>query len=331
MNSPSSATTAVSAREASGWRGVMPLLLILGAAFAGLIAVLPYAAGYGPVRHTLFHWLWNNWQDATWQHGMLAFPMAAFLVMRQAPRLEALPTRPSMLGLLLTLFSLALYWAGYRGSFFLVGFASIQLLLAGMVLWVWGWPMFRAVSFAWFIAGFAWPYIFLEDSFAFQLRRFMVAGSSWLLNHIGLATVQDGTRLLSAPTGGRTAGQWFDLNVDVPCSGLRSLFALMMVSALYGYFRQRSFGRRLLIFALSVPLALLANMVRILVLIGATILFGSEFAIGKGESYTSNFHLITGIVVFLVAFAGLMLVEKALNRFGGRQKPLPLWKGNGEQ
>jgi hypothetical protein len=53
-------------------------------------------------------------------------------------------------------------------------------------------------------------------------------------------------------------------------------------------------------------------------------LFGQTFAIGNGESYTSNFHFLAGIGVFLVAFAGLMLVERGLNRWFGEQNPLPL-------
>ncbi len=144
------------------------LILLVGSVFFGLLLVLPYAAGYGTYRRTLGGWLWSYWQDPTWQHGALAFPVAAFLVWRQRKALGQLPAKPSLAGLGLVVLSLALYWVGYRGSFFLLGFASIQLLLAGAVLWVWGWPHLRALSFAWCIVGFAWPYLFLEDTFAFS-------------------------------------------------------------------------------------------------------------------------------------------------------------------
>ena len=194
---------------------------------------------------------------------------------------------------------------GYRGNFYYIGYAGIHLLLAAMVAGGSGdGGTCMAVSFAWFIVGFAWPYLFLEDTLAFRLRYLMVTTTSWLLNHVGIATVQDGTRLLSAAAQGRAQGQWFDLNIDGPCSGLRSLFALMMVGSLFGYFRQRSFWRRALIFGLSVPLALAANMVRILVLILTALVFGQSFAIGTGDEYTSNFHFLAGIAVFVVAFGG---------------------------
>ncbi len=119
----------------------------------------------------------------------------------------------------------------------------------------------------------------------------MVNASSWLLNHIGIATAQDGTRLFSAAAQGRPVGQWFDLNVDGPCSGLRSLFALMMAGAIFGWFRQRSLWRRTSLFLLSVPLALGANMVRIFILVVSSILFGQKFAIGEHRSlHLSSFH-----------------------------------------
>jgi exosortase len=219
---------------------------------------------------------------------------------------------------------LVLYWVGYRGSFFLLGFASIHLLLGSVVLWVWGWRRLWAISFAWLIIAFAWPYFFLEDTLSFQLRYLMVNSTSWLLNHAGISAVQDGTRLCSAAVNGRLQGQWFDLNVDAPCSGLRSLFALIMVSSLFGYFRQRSLWRRTLLFLCGIPLAILANMTRIFILVVSSILFGQNFAIGTAENHASNYHLLTGFVVFIVAFAGLSLVEGALNRWCGKERPLPL-------
>jgi exosortase len=316
-------STAASSRRLGRVLSWLPMGLVAGA-FAWLVLVVPYAAGYGNYRRTLFDWLCGDWQDATWQHGALAFPLAGFLVWRRRRTLSQLGATPSTTGFILTCFSLALYWVGYRGSFFLLGFASIQLLLAGTVLWLGGWRWLRTVLFAWCIAGFAWPCPFLEDSVAFQLRHLMVTGTAWLLNHVGIDTVQDGTRLISAATHGRALGQWFSLNVDGPCSGLRSLFALMMVGALFGYFRQRSLWRRGALFLLSIPLAMAANMGRILLLIGASILFGQKFAIGDGEEYTSNFHLLAGILVFLVAFAGLSLAATLLNRFCGPEKPLQL-------
>lgn len=299
-------------------------LIPFAAVMAYLILFMPYAAGYGAFRFTIAQWLKIQWSQPTWQHGALAPCIAAFLLWRRRAAFAALKPAPAVPAFALVVLSLLLYWVGYRGNFYFIGYAALQLLAASVVLWLWGWEHFKLAGFAWFILGFAWPYVFLEDTLAFQLRCSMVGATAWLLNQSGIQTFQDGTSLVSAATAQRAQGTWFSLGVDGPCSGMRSLFALMMVAALYGYFRQRTAWRRALIFALSIPIAVLANMARILILIAASIVFGQEFAVGHGGEYTSNFHLLTGVAVFLVGLLGLKAAETILNRRFGRENPLAL-------
>jgi exosortase len=162
--------------------------------------------------------------------------------------------------------------------------------------------------------GFAWPLAFLESSLAFEMRFLMIRFTSGVLNFLSVPVIQEGTTLLSGPAPGRAAGALFSLNVEGPCSGMRSLFALMMVGALFSYHRQKGFWRRWLLFLMTFPLAVLANMTRILVLLGASTLFGQSFAIGDADKEVSNFHFLTGIVVFLVALAGLQGMAWLMDR-----------------
>lgn len=298
--------------------------IISGAALLYLVVGLPYAAGYGEFRMTLFRWLRLAWADPTWQHGALAVPTVIFLIWRQRAPLARLEPSPSYLGLLLAVPSLFIYWVGYRGNFYYLGYASIHVLTAAMVLWLYGWGHMKRLSFAWCMLGFAWPYLFLEDTLAFQLRFLMVGITVKLLNLVGVHTLQEGTALVSAAVRDHAQGELFSLHVDGPCSGMRSLFALMAVSAMFGYFRQRTWWRRGVVFALSLPLAVLSNMARILILVFGSMLFGQTFAVGKGEEFTSTFHILAGIAVYLVALAGLMALESVINRVFGRERPLPL-------
>ena len=144
----------------------------------------------------------------------------------------------------------------------------------------------------------------------------MVSATSRLLNLIGVDTLVDGTALLSAarPETGRAVGEVFSLKVDGPCSGMRSLFALMMVSALFSYFRQPTVARRVVLFASSIPIAVVANLVRLLILLAASAAFGQDFAVGNEEKEVSTFHFLSGIAVFLVALAGLQGVAVVMNR-----------------
>jgi exosortase len=168
--------------------------------------------------------------------------------------------------------------------------------------------------------GFAWPLAFLESSLAFEMRFLMIRLTSGILNFLDVPVIQEGTTLLSGPAHGREAGALFSLNVEGPCSGMRSLFALMMVGALFSYHRQKGLWQRCFLFLMTFPLSILANMARILVLLGASTVFGQSFAIGDADKEVSTFHFLTGIVVFLVALAGLQGMAWLMDRLAKTER-----------
>jgi len=314
----------MSAKIQSETRLLAQLLLgsLLGALVL-LVWVQPLDAGYADYRRTIAQTLSIYWTDATWQHGALAPLIAGWLVWRQRDALIRLPAKGSWWGLMALLMSGLFYYAAFKANNFYFGIAAIQTFIAGSVLWVLGWQHATRLFFPWLILWFSWPLLFLEDTIAFRLRLIMVSATSGLLNTLGIDTLVDGTSLLSAPNAaaGRAVGEWFSLKVDGPCSGMRSLFALMMVSALFSYFRQPTPLRRLLLFSTSIPLAVIANLVRLLILLAASAAFGPEFAIGSEEKEVSTFHFLSGIAVFLVALIGLQSAAVVMNRLWRRFTP----------
>ena len=300
-------------------------LAVLTVGVAMLVMVQPYDAGYADLRRTMARTLMIYWQDPTWQHGALAPLIAGWLVWRKRVALSSLPVAGSLWGVPLLLLSGLLYYAGFKANSFYFGVAAVQTFIAGSVLWLLGWQHARAFFFPWLMLLFTWPLLFLEDTIAFRLRLILVESTSWLLNGLGFATLVDGTALLSAPAPevGRAAGAIFSLRVDGPCSGMRSLFALMMVSALFSYFRQPNLTRRLLLFAASIPLAVLANLARLLILLAASAAFGQDFAVGNQDKEVSTFHFLSGIAVFMVALGGLQGLSSLMNRCCRRRRALP--------
>jgi exosortase/archaeosortase family protein len=236
------------------------------------------------------------WKDPTWQHGALALPIAGYLIWRRRAEIAAISAKPTHLGLPVIVIALFFYYAGYRANNFYLGFIGLMTLIAGSSLWLIGTRRTWEGVFPWLMLGFAWP-----------------------LNFLDVPVIQEGTTLLSGPAHGREAGALFSLNVEGPCSGMRSLFALMMVGALFSYHRQKGFWQRWFLFLMTFPLAILANMSRILVLLSASTLFGQSFAIGDADKEVSTFHFLTGIVVFLVALAGLQGIAWVMDRFGKAQ------------
>ena len=194
-----------------------------------------------------------------------------------------------------------------------------MMLIAGASLWLEGVQRGRTRLFAWLMLGFLWPLPFLEESIGYQMRLLMVKTTGFVLNSVGVDSLVSGTALQSMPDleSGRQAGALFSVGIAAPCSGMRSLFALLVVGALFSYFRQRTLGRRLSLFSTILPIAILANMTRILVLIFAAMIFGQNWAIGDVEKEVSAFHELTGIVVFLVALLLLQSASWLLNRICG--------------
>lgn len=293
--------------------------VIFGAVCLGVLWLLfgvnPYAFGYGSHMVSILHFantMWSGGED--WQHCYLVPFAVGAMVYFERRRLPAVALERSWVGLGLLMFGLFVYWVGYRADNIYVGYASFQLITGGMILWLMGWTWARALFIPWAFLVFLYPLAFLDNVLAFPLRMVMSEASVQVLNIIGIATIKSGTAILSAPDtlAGLRAGAKFSVDVADPCSGIRSLFALMMVSALYGFFTQKEMWKKAVLFLCSIPLAILGNLARILMLTLGTIAMGPEIAIGTLED-PSFFHMLAGYLVFAVALAGMLGIGWVLN------------------
>ena len=184
---------------------------------------------------------------------------------------------------------------------------SDALLLLGGREWM------RALFFPWLFLFFTWPMQPLEDSVASPLRPRTAAMTAKMLSLLGVPAINEGSALQSAPDTARgiETGAAFSLDVDAKCSGINSLFVLMMISALLGYLALKAPRSRLILFICAVPLAVAGNVARLLMLAFGSMWFGSDFAIGKriGEHQEmSFFHTMAGFAVFGVALAGMFAI-----------------------
>lgn len=282
-------------------------------AIIALYGIVPYTYSHLTHMTSVFGALWTMWNAfSDFQYGMLVPVLAAFVVYARRQELAALPIRGWTPGVILVALTLVLFWAGYRVDNQYIGFFSLQLLVASLVLWMLGWRWLKALAFPLAFLVFTWPMPFLDNIITFPLRMVMAKSSVFVLNTLGFPTVQNGSGIISAETIGHPAGSLFSVDVADPCSGIRSLFALMMVSALYANFTLKSPRKRLLLFACSIPIALAGNIFRILLLTIGIITLGSPVAIGTLE-HPSWFHEGAGFAVFIVALCGMLLLGKLLN------------------
>ncbi len=290
----------------------------------GLYGFIPYNFGFESKARSVFEMLQRFWTDpstADWHHGMIVPLISVGLILHRAKELEKVVIQPSGWGVAGVVAALVLFWVGYKIDITIVGFLSLQLMIGGLILWLFGWEMMKAVAFPYAFLMFAYPFYFLDTIVAFPLRGLMCQMSQFFLNLVGVDTLRVGTALVSAPdyAKGLAQGQRFALDVATPCSGIRSLFALMMVSALYAHLTLQKGWQKWVLFLLSPALAVLGNFARMVMLTLGTILLGSAVAIGT-EEHPTTFHMAAGFFVFVVALGGMVGVSRILQGIGEGKK-----------
>jgi exosortase len=97
------------------------------------------------------------------------------------------------------------------------------------------------------------------------------------------------------------------LEVAEACSGIRSLVSLTMLGIVLGYFTERRLPERVVLALAAVPIAILANAARV----AGTGLASEWISPAAADGF---FHTFSGWLMFVVAFASLILVQRAMSR-----------------
>jgi exosortase len=296
-------------------------------AITALLLVVQYSYGIGTTTYSLAQYIWRTWNESEdMGHGMIVVPAALFLIYHDRARLMGLSPRTGWMGLVVMILGLLLFWCGHLADVTFLGLFSLIVVLVGTVWWLLGWEFLKALAFPLAFLLFAIPFPGLDSMVALPLRYLMSKLSVIFLNLFGVPVVLVGTGILSAPDPVQhlSTGQKFAVDVANPCSGIRSLFALMMVGALFAHLTLKGVWRKWALFLCTPPLAILGNLARILMLTIGTVAFGSEFALGKNPlDHPSWFHMMAGYLVFIVALLGMMGIASMLGGFGARQSSEP--------
>ena len=298
------------------------MLGLSGVMLAILLGVFPYQHWDFHVRSSIIGGILKKAdQDSEWWFCLFAPPIVVWLVWRMKKSLIGLPVNGSWLGVPALALGMLFYWFGYKADTAYPGYIAGQFITLGLILLLGGVEWLKRLLFPWAFLVFTWPMIPLESVLALPLRMMTAQASGIVLNLIGVPVSTEGTGLHSAAdqVRGLAQGDLFQLDVEEPCSGIRSLFSLLMLSALYGWLSLKTWPARGILFASAIPLAMLGNLVRMVLLALGSLWFGSDFAIGRkiGEHQEMSFyHSMAGFAVFGVALAGMFalctLLEKKL-------------------
>jgi exosortase len=139
---------------------------------------------------------------------------------------------------------------------------------------------------------------------SFPMKIFATESGARMAELFGVPVVREGFQL-HFPSSSLLIGN--------PCSGLRSLIALMALGSLYAYVAGGPMWKRAALFLLAIPIAILANIARVGMLVFAVYHFGSDVARGP-------LHDASGFLVFFVALSLLMGAGRLLEWKSGENE-----------
>ena len=262
----------------TGWVQVLILTSLLLGLYAGVLKGL------------VDDWL----NDPNYSHGFLVPVFSAYLIWDQRQKLRTLIAEGSWLGLPLLMFGLAILVLGQIGAELFTTRSSLIIVLAGLVLFHLGREFFKALLFPLLFLFFMIPLpAIIFNAIAFPLQQLAAQNAAWGLNLLGVPVLLDGNIIHLSHAS---------LGVTEACSGIRSLVSLLALAVVWAYLSLRGIWPKLLLVASAVPVTILANSGRVVF----TGLIAENFNIKYAEGF---YHELAGMVIFVVAFAGLLGVS----------------------
>lgn len=278
---------------------------------------------YGFVLVKLGH---DWWTDENYSHGLLIPFVIGYIVWTQREHFKAESARPGMiLGGSLVILGLLMLFAGTAGAELFMQRISLVPMLAGIVIYFWGYRLLKLllVPFALLVLAIPIPTI-VFNKVAFPLQLFASRCAVWAMSFWGIPVLRQGNVIELLPRGAR---QTRKLEVVEACSGIRSLMTLLTLAVVFAYFtyprptdgngdnggrfawlKSYAWWRSAIIVASAVPIAIFTNAMRVS---GTGILshyYGTEVADGF-------FHSFSGWAIYVVAFLMLFAVGWLVDRF----------------
>lgn len=245
----------------------------------------------------------ESWSTEQGSHGPIVLFTGLWLLWRQWPAAKAVavPPRGWLWAGALTFFLVLYAFARITQIVELEGYLMYACLLAVLYSAVGAQAMQRLWFPLFYLAFIFPPPESLVAAVTLPMKMELSKAAVSFLNLLGYPIGGEGVRIY--------IGQ-YELLVAAACSGLNSIISLAAISLFYIYIRHQAEWRyaALLVF-LIVPVALLANFVRVLILILLTYHFGEAAA----QGFLHNF---AGVFMFAAALLAIYLADEAIR---------PLW------
>lgn len=268
-----------------------------------MIALVGFAVMYVPVYWHAANGLWQSDENG---HGPIILAVLLWLFWTKREAIAAAPTQPSYAwGWPLFIVGLLFYVLGRAFNVSSAEFASHLFVVSGGMLLLKGKSALRAAWFPVLYLVFLVPLpASLVDAITAPLKASISDIVESLLYAVGYPIARSGVIL--------SIGQYQLLVADA-CSGLNSMFSLSALGTLFMYIMNRSSRLHNAIMLLSIlPIAFLANIIRVIILVLVTYHLGDE----AGQGFL---HGAAGMVLMLAALCIFFALDGVLKLFIGRR------------
>jgi exosortase len=281
------------------------------------------------------------WTDPNYSHGLLIPFVIGYILWTNREQLTQQQARPSLFwggtAVLLALFAL---WAGTAGSELYTQRVSLILMLAGIVVYFWGFRHLQPALVPLVLLALAIPVpAIILNKIAFPLQIFASQCAVWSMRLFSINVLRQGNVIELLPRGALDTKK---LEVVEACSGIRSLMTLITLSLVFAYLTfpaqgdtktggsilrwLKSFGacRSAILILAAVPIAILTNALRV----SGTGVLAHYYGTGVADGF---FHSFSGWVIYISAALLMFAVAWLVDWFDPRRtRPASAQKKPGE-
>src|SRR6185437_4713492 len=252
-----------------------------------------------------------------------------YILWTQREKLSDAKGQPSpLLGGAAILFGLFALWAGVAGAELYTQRLSLILILAGIIVYFWGFKLLEWLLVPLGLLFLALPIpAIIFNKIAFPLQLFASRCAVWSMSFLGIPVLRQGNIIELKPLNSFDTKK---LEVVEACSGIRSLMTLMTLAVVFAYFthtpdnntppsgkrfgwlRSYWFWRSVILIGSAVPIAILTNAFRV----SGTGVLAHYYGTAVADGF---FHSFSGWAIYVAAFIMLFGIGIILDRFKAAQ------------
>jgi exosortase len=251
---------------------------------------------------SLFQWMYSAWNRPSMDssHGNLVPFVIAGLLWFKRGELANCKRGPGWVGLPLLGAAVLLHIVGYLAQQPRFSMVAFLLGLYGLIAAVWGSRAMKAVFFPLVLFLFCIPVEVIVDNISLPLRLLSARATEFTADDLlSIPVLRNGTQLYN------THGDAYE--VAAACSGIRSIVALLGVTTVYAVLTFKKLWKRALIISLTIPLAIVCNVLRLTAMIVTREAVSQSAALFVHEWFG---YVTYGIALVCVMLAGWWLQDK---------------------